>query len=101
MQLYLCIGCKAKQSFELYFCFSARPCKPELKVKKFGDLELENAHNHKLFYQIELRDPLHPEHSVPIEVEVIWTHELTLHTKEILQKEKQLVRYPAKNIYVC
>ena len=53
--------------------------RPELKIKKLGDLELKKAHYHKLFYQIELRDPLQPERSVPIEVEVISTHELTPH----------------------
>ena len=53
--------------------------RPELKVKKLGDLELKNAHYHKLFYQIELRDSLQPEHSVTVEVEVISTHELTPH----------------------
>ena len=46
----------------------------ELKVKEKEDLELKNAHYHKLFYQIELRDPLQPERSVPVEVEVILTH---------------------------
>ena len=51
----------------------------ELKVKKLGHLELKKAHYHKLFYQIELRDPLQPERSVPVEVEVISTHELTSH----------------------
>ena len=59
--------------------------RPELKVKKLGDLKLKNAHSHKLFHQIELRDPLQPKHSRPVEVEVISTHELTPHTKEILQ----------------
>ena len=53
--------------------------RPELKVKKLGDLELKNAHYHKLFYQIALRDPLQPERSVPVEAEVISTHELTPH----------------------
>ena len=32
-----------------------------------------------MFYQIALRDPLQPEHSVPVEVEVISSHELTPH----------------------
>ena len=50
---------------------------PELKVRELGDLELKNAHYHKMFYQIELRNPLQPERSVPVEVEVISTHELT------------------------
>ena len=53
--------------------------RPELKVKKLGDLELKNAHYHKMFYQIELRDPLQPQRSVPVEVEVISTHKLTPH----------------------
>ena len=53
--------------------------RPELKVKKLGDLELKNAHYHKLFHQIELRDPLQPERSVPVDVEVISTRELTPH----------------------
>ena len=53
--------------------------RPELKVKKLGHLELKNADYHKLFYQIALRDPLQPEHSVPVEVEVISSHELTPH----------------------
>ena len=73
--------------------------RPELKVKKVEDLELKNAHPDKLFYQIELRDPLQPERSVPVEVEVILTHELTPHPKEILQKEKQLVKYTG-NLYL-
>ena len=51
--------------------------RPELKFKKFGDLELKNAHYHKLFYQIKLRDPLQPERSVPVEVELIFMNELT------------------------
>ena len=51
----------------------------ELKVKKLGDLELKNADYHKLFYQIALRDSLQPERSVPVEVEIISTHELTPH----------------------
>ena len=51
--------------------------RPELKVKNFEDLELKNAHPHKLFYQTELRDPLQPERSVLVQVEVI------------LQKEKR------------
>ena len=70
--------------------------RPELKVKKLGVLELKNAHYHKLFYQIELRDPLQPDRSVPVEVEVISTHELTPNSKEILQKSKQLVKYCPK-----
>ena len=53
--------------------------RPELKVTQLGDLELKNAHYHKLFYQIALRDPLQPERSVPVEVEVISTHKLTPH----------------------
>ena len=65
--------------------------RPELKVKKLGYLELKNAHYHKLFYQMELRDPLQPERSVPFEVEVIST--------QILQKEKQLVKYTG-NLYL-
>ena len=73
--------------------------RPEVKVKKLGDLELKNAHYHKFFYQIALKDPLQPKRSVPVEVEVISAHELTPHTKEILQKEKQLVKY-AGNIYL-
>ena len=73
--------------------------RPDLKVKKLWDLELKNSHYHKLFYQIELRDPLQPERSVPVEVEVIWTHELTPHTKEILQKEKKIVKYTG-NLYL-
>ena len=52
---------------------------PELKVKKLGALELNNAHYHKLFYQIALRDTLQPERSVSVEVEVISTYELTPH----------------------
>ena len=54
---------------------------------------MKNAHYNKLFYQIELRDPLQPERLVLVEVEVISAHELTPYTKEILQKEKQLVKY--------
>ena len=41
--------------------------RPELKVKKLEDLELKNSH-HKFLYQIELRDPLQPQRSVPVEV---------------------------------
>ena len=66
---------------------------PELKVKKLGDLELKNTHYHNLFYQIELKDLLQPERSISVEVEVISAHELTPHTKKILQKEKQLAKY--------
>ena len=42
--------------------------RPELKVKKLEDLELKNSHPHKFLYQIELRDPLQPQRSVPVEV---------------------------------
>ena len=45
--------------------------------------ELQNAHSHKLFYHIELRDPLQPERSVPVEVSH-FIHKLTPHPKGIL-----------------
>ena len=73
--------------------------RPELKVKKVQDLELENAYPHKLFYQIELSDPLQPKRSVPVEVRVILTNAVTPHPKEILQNEKQLVKYTG-NLYL-
>ena len=57
--------------------------RPKLNVKKLEDPELTNFRPHKLFYQIELRDPLPSERSVSVEVEVILTHELTPHPKEI------------------
>ena len=42
--------------------------RPELKVQKLQDLELQdlqlkNIHPHKLFHQIEFREPLQPERS--------------------------------------
>lgn len=73
--------------------------RPELKVKAVKAAELSKSHPDKLFYSIELRDPLQPERSVPIEVEVVLTHELTPHPKEISQKEKQLVKYTG-NLYL-
>ena len=59
--------------------------------------ELQNVHHHKLFYQIELRDPLQPEHSVPVEVSH-FILKLTPHPKGNLWKEKQL-KYTG-NIYL-
>ena len=64
MRLYLCIGKhkgkrKAKHNHLNYTSALLREYdRTELKVKKLGDLELKNAHYHKLFYQIEFRDPL-------------------------------------------
>ena len=71
----------ARQNNHLYYTSALlrELDRPELKVKKLGDLELKNALYHKLFYQIALRDPLQPECSVPVEVEIISTHQLTLH----------------------
>ena len=59
---------------------------------KLEDLEMKNSHPRKFLYQIDLRDPLQPEHSVPVKVgSFILNYELTPHCKEILRKEKQLV----------
>ncbi|XP_015606406.1 dolichyl-diphosphooligosaccharide--protein glycosyltransferase subunit 1 [Cephus cinctus] len=66
-----------------------------LKVSKSEVKE----HPDKLFYQIELKDSLPPGRSVSVEVEVVSTHELVPHPKEIIQKEKQLVRYTG-NLYL-
>ncbi|XP_058803946.1 dolichyl-diphosphooligosaccharide--protein glycosyltransferase subunit 1 [Phymastichus coffea] len=73
--------------------------RPELKVKEVKDAQLSKTHPDKLFYSIGLRDPLQPERSVSVEVEVILTHELIAHPKEISQKEKQLVKYTG-NLYL-
>ena len=61
--------------------------RPELKVKKLEDLELKNAHPHKLFY-IRMNWGIHCR----------VTHESTRHPKEILQ-ETQLVEYTG-NLYL-
>ncbi|XP_016845577.1 dolichyl-diphosphooligosaccharide--protein glycosyltransferase subunit 1 [Nasonia vitripennis] len=73
--------------------------RPQLKIKLVSAAELTKVHPDKLFYSVELRDPLQPERSVPVEVEVLLTHELVPHPKEILQKEKQLVKYTG-NLYL-
>jgi oligosaccharyltransferase complex subunit alpha (ribophorin I) len=73
--------------------------RPELKIEKLKNSDINKAYPDKLFYSIELKDSLQPERTVPIEVEVVLTHELFPHPKVILQKEKQLVKYLG-NLYL-
>lgn len=77
-----------KNSFSFIAAYR-EPGRDELKVSKIK----MDGHPTSIFHQIELRDPLPPGRSVSIEVEVISTHELVPHPKEITQKEKQLVKY--------
>ena len=68
MQLYLCIGGKAKcNHWNNTSALLREHGRPELKVKNLEDLELKNTHPHKFLYQIQLRDPL-LERSVHVEV---------------------------------
>lgn len=72
--------------------------RPELHVQEISPPLTQGIENVALF-SVELRDPLQPERSVPVEIEVVLTHELVPHPKEILQKEKQLVKYRG-NLYL-
>ena len=72
--------------------------KPELKVKQLKTTEYSKTHPDVLFYSINLKNPLQADQSVSVDVDVIFTHELTPHPKEILQKDKQLVKYTG-NLY--
>lgn len=72
--------------------------RPELNVKEIKAQELDKNYSDKLLYSIEFKDPLQPQRSTPIEIEVVLTHELIPHPKEISQKEKQLVKYTG-NLY--
>ncbi|KAL7291091.1 dolichyl-diphosphooligosaccharide--protein glycosyltransferase subunit 1 [Trichogramma pretiosum] len=72
--------------------------RPELKVKPVKDGSIPQ-HSDKIFFSIELKDPLQPQRSMPIEVEVLLTHELQPYPKEIMQKDKQLVKYLG-NVYL-
>uniref|UniRef100_A0A6V7M9I9 Dolichyl-diphosphooligosaccharide--protein glycosyltransferase subunit 1 n=1 Tax=Bracon brevicornis TaxID=1563983 RepID=A0A6V7M9I9_9HYME len=63
----------------------------EVKVK---------GHEGKHLFKIELKDPLQPGRTTPVEIETVSSHELDPYPKEITQKEKQLVKYTGNvNIY--
>ncbi|XP_015124677.1 dolichyl-diphosphooligosaccharide--protein glycosyltransferase subunit 1 [Diachasma alloeum] len=51
------------------------------------------GHEEQNLYKIELKDPIQPGRTSPVEVETVSTHELDPYPKQITQKEKQLVRY--------
>ncbi|XP_046822670.1 dolichyl-diphosphooligosaccharide--protein glycosyltransferase subunit 1 [Vespa crabro] len=67
----------------------------ELKVKEAK----VDKHPDKIFYSIDLKDPLSQGRTMSVEVETIFTHELIPHPKQITQKEKQLVKYIG-NVYI-
>ncbi|XP_076171904.1 dolichyl-diphosphooligosaccharide--protein glycosyltransferase subunit 1 [Ptiloglossa arizonensis] len=78
-----------------YIAAYREPVRVELKL-----IETKvNAHSDKTFYRIELKDTLSPGRIMSVEIEMILTHELIPHPKEITQKEKQLVKYIG-NIYL-
>ncbi|XP_011495905.1 PREDICTED: dolichyl-diphosphooligosaccharide--protein glycosyltransferase subunit 1 [Ceratosolen solmsi marchali] len=97
--LYFTLDGKQKEQLSYISALLRGHGRPELKVKKIKNSEINKAYPDKLFYSIELKDPLQPERTVPIEVEVVLTHELIPHPKVILQKEKQLVKYLG-NLYL-
>ncbi|XP_006607827.1 dolichyl-diphosphooligosaccharide--protein glycosyltransferase subunit 1 [Apis dorsata] len=78
-----------------YIAAYREPVRVELKLNEAK----VNAYPDKIFYQIELKDPLSPGRTMSVEIEWILTHELIPHPKEITQKEKQLVKYIG-NIYL-
>lgn len=78
-----------------YIAAYREPVRVELKLSEAK----VNVYPNKIFYQIELKDPLSPGRTMSVEIEWILTHELIPHPKEITQKEKQLVKYTG-NIYL-
>ncbi|KZC13648.1 PREDICTED: dolichyl-diphosphooligosaccharide--protein glycosyltransferase subunit 1 [Dufourea novaeangliae] len=78
-----------------YITAYREPVRVELKL---AETEV-NAHSDKTFYRIELKEPLNPRRTMSVEIEMILSHELLPHPKEITQKEKQLVKYTG-NIYL-
>lgn len=78
-----------------YIAAYREPVRVELKLAEVK----VNIHPDKSFYKIELKDPLPPERTMSVEVEMVLSHELIPHPKEITQKEKQLVKYMG-NIYL-
>lgn len=85
---------KQKNSLS-YIAAYREPVRVELKLAEVK----VNAHPDKTFYKIELKDPLSPGRTMSVEVEMVLSHELIPHPKEITQKEKQLVKYMG-NIYL-
>lgn len=85
---------KQKNSLS-YIAAYREPVRVELKLAEVK----VNAHPDKTFYKIELKDPLSPGRTMSVEVEMVLSHELVPHPKEITQKEKQLVKYMG-NIYI-
>ncbi|KAJ8688620.1 hypothetical protein QAD02_024415 [Eretmocerus hayati] len=84
-----------KQHLSTISAVLREPGRPELKLKR----EVLPDHADKLFYSIQLKDPLQPQRTVPIEIEMIFTHALVPFPKQIQQKEKQLVKYTG-NLYL-
>lgn len=51
------------------------------------------GHADKAFWRIEMKDALKPGESTTVDVETVYTHQLSPHPATITQKEKQLVLY--------
>ncbi|EFN79103.1 dolichyl-diphosphooligosaccharide--protein glycosyltransferase subunit 1 [Harpegnathos saltator] len=77
-----------------YITARVEPGKLQLKVT---ETKVE-AHRDKAFFSIDLANHLAPRRTLTIEVEMILTHELVPHPKQIAQQEKQLVKYTG-NVY--
>ncbi|XP_078036604.1 dolichyl-diphosphooligosaccharide--protein glycosyltransferase subunit 1 [Augochlora pura] len=87
---------ESKQRSSLSFIAAYRePVRVELKL---AEVKI-NTHPDKIFYKIELKDPLSPGRTMSVDIEMVLSHELIPHPKEITQKEKQLVKYMG-NIYL-
>lgn len=72
--------------------------KPELKIRKIDGKEFAKHNQDATFYSVALRDPLQPERTLSVEVEIALTHQLEPYPREILQKDKQLIKYVG-NLY--
>ncbi|XP_069693452.1 dolichyl-diphosphooligosaccharide--protein glycosyltransferase subunit 1 [Periplaneta americana] len=57
------------------------------------------GHADKLFWRIELKDAIKPGETAAVDVETIYTHQLTPHPASITQKEKQLVLYHGNHYF--
>nr|XP_033332810.1 dolichyl-diphosphooligosaccharide--protein glycosyltransferase subunit 1 [Megalopta genalis] len=87
---------ESKQKSSLSYIAAYRePVRVELKL---AEVKI-NTHPDKIFYKIELKDPLSPGRTMSVDIEMVLSHELIPHPKEITQKEKQLVKYMG-NIYL-
>ena len=86
---------KQKEQLSSVTAHLREPGRTELKVT---EIKIKD-HPYKIFYSIELRDPLQPGRSVNVDVESVSTHQLVPYPKEIKQKEKQLIKYTG-NVYL-